>query len=132
MPCWSISTADVTVVMGPSCLFLVMICRKNPTLSQYKYSGESLRCCQLPLGPLGKRGQCLLFAYFGSVNERSILPPSSFLKTKTVFHFSWLVLWLFSGGGCIAVSGDGGLRQWQIVNEVNHVGHVPDSFWGIK
>ena len=36
------------------------------------------------------------------------------------------------GGGVIAVSGDGGLRQWQIQNEVSHNGHVPDSFWAIK
>eukprot|EP00117_Sycon_ciliatum_P005121 scpid20936/ scgid9197/ Non-lysosomal glucosylceramidase; Beta-glucocerebrosidase 2; Glucosylceramidase 2 len=60
----------------------------NPTLPQFKYSGEALRACQLPLGPVG--------------------------------------------GGVIAVAGDGGLRQWQMVNEVNHVGHVPDSFWAIK
>ena len=30
------------------------------------------------------------------------------------------------------MAGDGGLRQWQVVNEVNHVGHVPDSFFAIK
>jgi hypothetical protein len=38
----------------------------------------------------------------------------------------------FPGGGCIAVAGDGGLRQWQVVNEVNHVAHVPYSFFAIK
>jgi len=36
------------------------------------------------------------------------------------------------GGGTIAVAGDGGLRQWQISNRVNHVGHVPNSFFAIK
>eukprot|EP00117_Sycon_ciliatum_P030672 scpid21673/ scgid5143/ Non-lysosomal glucosylceramidase; Beta-glucocerebrosidase 2; Glucosylceramidase 2 len=60
----------------------------NPNLPQYKYAGEALRACQLPLGPIG--------------------------------------------GGVIAVGGDGGLRQWQVVNEVSHNGHVPDSFWAIK
>ncbi len=30
------------------------------------------------------------------------------------------------------MAGDGGLRQWQVVNEVNHVAHVPYSFFAIK
>lgn len=36
------------------------------------------------------------------------------------------------GGGCIAMAGDGGLRQWQISNRVAHDAHVPDSFFAIK
>ncbi|XP_065838479.1 non-lysosomal glucosylceramidase-like isoform X2 [Oscarella lobularis] len=36
------------------------------------------------------------------------------------------------GGGCIAVAGDGGLRQWQVCNVVNHDGHVPDSFFAVR
>ncbi len=32
------------------------------------------------------------------------------------------------GAGQIALGGDGGLRQWQIVNQINHEGFVPDSF----
>ncbi|PFX22524.1 hypothetical protein AWC38_SpisGene12961 [Stylophora pistillata] len=36
------------------------------------------------------------------------------------------------GGGSIALAGDGGLRQWQITNTVNHVAHVPDSFFAIR
>jgi non-lysosomal glucosylceramidase len=32
------------------------------------------------------------------------------------------------GAGQIALGGDGGLRQWQIVNQINHQGFVPDSF----
>ena len=38
----------------------------------------------------------------------------------------------FSGGGSIALAGDGGLRQWQITNTVNHLAHVPDSFFAIR
>jgi len=37
------------------------------------------------------------------------------------------------GTGTIALAGDGGLRQWQIVHNVNHLAHVPLSFfafWG--
>ena len=30
------------------------------------------------------------------------------------------------------MAGDGGLRQWQVVNEVNHLAHVPYSFFAIK
>ena len=37
-----------------------------------------------------------------------------------------------TGGGSIALAGDGGLRQWQITNTVNHVAHVPDSFFAIR
>ncbi|KXJ22379.1 uncharacterized protein LOC110252569 [Exaiptasia diaphana] len=36
------------------------------------------------------------------------------------------------GGGNIALAGDGGLRQWQICNEVNHLGIAPDSFFAIR
>ena len=35
------------------------------------------------------------------------------------------------GTGSVAMAGDGGLRQWQIVNNVNHDAHVPDSFFAI-
>ncbi len=35
------------------------------------------------------------------------------------------------GTGSIALAGDGGLRQWQIVNNVNHDAHVPNSFFAI-
>ncbi|MGD0922265.1 MAG: GH116 family glycosyl-hydrolase [Terriglobia bacterium] len=34
------------------------------------------------------------------------------------------------GTGSIALAGDGGLRQWQIVHNVNHLAHVPHSFFG--
>ena len=34
------------------------------------------------------------------------------------------------GTGSIALTGDGGLRQWQIVHSVNHLAHVPHSFFG--
>ena len=47
-------------------------------------------------------------------------------------HVSILIFIIYLGGGCIAVAGDGGLRQWQVVNEVNHVAHVPYSFFAIK
>ncbi|XP_065838612.1 non-lysosomal glucosylceramidase-like isoform X2 [Oscarella lobularis] len=36
------------------------------------------------------------------------------------------------GGGCISVAGDGGLRQWQVCNSINHKAHVPDSFFAIR
>ena len=35
------------------------------------------------------------------------------------------------GTGSIALCGDGGLRQWQIFNAVNHAAHVPHSFFAI-
>jgi uncharacterized protein (DUF608 family) len=36
------------------------------------------------------------------------------------------------GTGNIALAGDGSLRQWQIVNNVNHLGYVPSSFFFIQ
>ena len=39
---------------------------------------------------------------------------------------------IYLGGGSIAIAGDGGLRQWQISNKVNHIGHAPNSFFAIK
>jgi len=36
------------------------------------------------------------------------------------------------GAGQIALGGDGGLRQWQMVNQVNHRGFVPDSFFALR
>ncbi len=33
------------------------------------------------------------------------------------------------GTGSMALCGDGGLRQWQLCNTVNHLGHVPHSFF---
>lgn len=38
----------------------------------------------------------------------------------------------YLGGGCIAIAGDGGLRQWQVCNRVCHLAHVPDSFFAIR
>lgn len=35
------------------------------------------------------------------------------------------------GTGCIALAGDGGLRQWQIVHNVDHLAHVPHSFFAL-
>ncbi len=36
------------------------------------------------------------------------------------------------GAGSIALCGDGGLRQWQIFNQINHLAHVPHSFFAIR
>lgn len=36
------------------------------------------------------------------------------------------------GGGCVSLAGDGGLRQWQIVNQVEHTAQVPDSFFAVR
>lgn len=36
------------------------------------------------------------------------------------------------GTGQIALGGDGGLRQWQIINQSNHLAFVPDSFFAIR
>ncbi|HLZ59306.1 MAG TPA: GH116 family glycosyl-hydrolase [Ktedonosporobacter sp.] len=36
------------------------------------------------------------------------------------------------GTGQVALGGDGGLRQWQIVNQVNHLGFIPDSFFALR
>ncbi len=36
------------------------------------------------------------------------------------------------GTGSVALAGDGGLRQWQIVNNVNHDAHVPNSFFAVQ
>lgn len=36
------------------------------------------------------------------------------------------------GTGNISLAGDGSLRQWQIVNNVNHLGFIPNSFFFIQ
>ncbi len=36
------------------------------------------------------------------------------------------------GTGQVALCGDGGLRQWQIHNQINHLGFLPDSFFAIR
>ncbi len=36
------------------------------------------------------------------------------------------------GAGQIALGGDGGLRQWQIFNNVNHLAYIPHSFFAIS
>jgi non-lysosomal glucosylceramidase len=36
------------------------------------------------------------------------------------------------GAGQIAIGADGGLRQWQIFNQVNHAAFVPHSFFAIR
>lgn len=36
------------------------------------------------------------------------------------------------GAGVIALAGDGGLRQWQILHNVNHLAHVPHSFFAFQ
>lgn len=35
------------------------------------------------------------------------------------------------GAGNVSLAGDGGLRQWQLANNVNHDGHIPHSFFAI-
>ena len=35
------------------------------------------------------------------------------------------------GTGSIAICGDGGLRQWQLFNRVNHDAHVPHTFFAV-
>lgn len=36
------------------------------------------------------------------------------------------------GAGHVSICGDGSLRQWQIFNNVNHVGYLPNSFFAIR
>lgn len=36
------------------------------------------------------------------------------------------------GTGQVALCGDGGLRQWQIMNQSNHLAFVPDSFFALR
>ncbi len=36
------------------------------------------------------------------------------------------------GTGNLALAGDGSLRQWQIINNVNHLGYIPNSFFFIQ
>jgi non-lysosomal glucosylceramidase len=36
------------------------------------------------------------------------------------------------GTGQIALGGDGGLRQWQMVNQINHRGFIPNSFFAVR
>jgi non-lysosomal glucosylceramidase len=36
------------------------------------------------------------------------------------------------GTGQVSICGDGGLRQWQIFNQVNHLGFVPDTFFALR
>jgi non-lysosomal glucosylceramidase len=35
------------------------------------------------------------------------------------------------GTGQIALAGDGGWRQWQMMNRPNHLGHIPNSFFAV-
>jgi uncharacterized protein (DUF608 family) len=35
------------------------------------------------------------------------------------------------GTGTISICGDGSLRQWEVVNQVNHQGYVPQSFFAV-
>ncbi|MEW6686283.1 MAG: GH116 family glycosyl-hydrolase [Candidatus Edwardsbacteria bacterium] len=35
------------------------------------------------------------------------------------------------GAGQVSIAGDGGLRQWQIVNLPNHIAHIPMSFFAV-
>ncbi len=35
------------------------------------------------------------------------------------------------GTGTVSICGDGSLRQWEIVNQVNHQGYVPQSFFAV-
>ena len=55
-----------------------------------------------------------------------------FILFDNLWQFIFDILFDFSGGGSIALAGDGGLRQWQITNTVNHLAHVPDSFFAIR
>ena len=36
------------------------------------------------------------------------------------------------GTGQVALCGDGSLRQWELFNQPNHLGFVPDSFFAIS
>src|SRR5690349_21037736 len=36
------------------------------------------------------------------------------------------------GTGTVALCGDGSLRQWQLNNTVNHMAHVPHSFFAVR
>lgn len=36
------------------------------------------------------------------------------------------------GTGSVALCGDGSLRQWQLTNSVNHLAHVPHSFFAVR
>ena len=36
------------------------------------------------------------------------------------------------GAGHVALGGDGGLRQWQLHNQINHLGFIPDSFFALR
>src|SRR3954468_6881857 len=35
------------------------------------------------------------------------------------------------GAGNVSLAGDGGLRQWQIANNINHDAHLPGTFFAI-
>ncbi|XP_028403641.1 uncharacterized protein LOC114526285 [Dendronephthya gigantea] len=68
----------------------------------------------------------------GPVPERKVNPQSSSYKyADEALRAVTLPLGPI-GGGSIALAGDGGLREWQVVNEVCHLAHVPNSFFAIK
>ena len=101
--------------------------RVNPLLSQYKYREDALKAVTLPLGPIG-----MYLAFHLHVRMNLFDYICHTIST-------WFCIFLLShslsfsvGGGSIALAGDGGLRQWQITNTVNHVAHVPDSFFAIR
>lgn len=54
------------------------------------------------------------------------------MTISSCYCFERRMVIIISGGGSVAIAGDGGLRQWQISNKVNHLAAVPDSFFAIK
>src|SRR5947207_1007277 len=62
-------------------------------------------------------------------------PPPTDGKGRTVYRGEYLRAVAMPlggiGAGSIALAGDGGLRQWQVVNCVDHLAHVPHSFFAL-
>lgn len=62
-------------------------------------------------------------------------PPASARPDRVVYrgeHLRAVAMPLGGiGTGVIALAGDGGLRQWQVVHNVDHLAHVPHSFFGV-
>ncbi|MCS6859881.1 MAG: non-lysosomal glucosylceramidase [Abditibacteriales bacterium] len=62
----------------------------------------------------------------------SAIPPNA-MKVYSGEHLRCVALPLGGiGTGTISICGDGSLRQWEIVNQVNHQGYVPQSFFAVR
>ena len=98
---------------------------RNLGASTYTYSGEALRAVELPFGAVG--GGCVSLA--GIVVCRCMA-----LDVGVIGEGRGEVRRDCCCRVCVpsVPTGDGGLRQWQLGNQINHTGQIPDSFFAVR